>query len=153
MRHPGLEEDVRRERLIALARGRVLDLAEEPKWMTRADLGTFDTVISVFQLCSIDDTFSALLRIAELLNPDGQLLVLEHVRSTGWHGRLQDAAAPLWRRVVRRCRLNRDVVDILRQNNFAVTDCDRFRVEGATPLVRHAVSVVAIRKVRNEVSG
>jgi hypothetical protein len=112
----------------------------------------YDTIISVGQLCRADDTYSALLRIAELLAPDGQLLALEHVRSTGWWGSVQDRAAPLWRRVADHCRLNRDVVDILRQNGFAVVDCDRFAVDGALPLVRHAVSVVAIRKVRDGVA-
>lgn len=144
---------MRRERLVAQARGTVLHLADEPQWMTRNDLPLqgYDTVVSVFQLCRADDVYSMLLRVAELLKPDGQLLVLEHVRSTGWRGQLQDAVTPIWQRVVSHCRPNRDVVGLLRQNGFAVTDCDRFTVDGAGPLVRHAVSVVAIRKVRNEV--
>jgi SAM-dependent methyltransferase len=145
---------VQRERLVARARGRVLDIAEQKDWATSAELElhSYDTIVSVFQLCTADDVYSTLLRVAELLKPDGQLLVLEHVRSTGWRGRVQDAAAPLWRRAAGRCRLNRDVVDLLRQNGFAVTDCDRFTVDGATPLVRHAVSAVAIRKVRDGVA-
>jgi hypothetical protein len=149
MRHARLQTDLRRERLLARARGNVLNLAEEPRWMTNADLPlhSFDTVVSVFQLCGVSDVYSACLRIAELLKPEGQLLVLEHVRSTGWRGRVQDAAAAFGR-----CRANRDVVGLLRQNGFAVADCDRFVVDGATPLVRHAVSAVAIRKVRNEVA-
>ena len=150
MRHARLRADVRRERLLAQARGEVLDLSAHPRWMTDADLPlrSYDTVVSVFQLCGIDDPFSALLRVAELLKPDGQLLVLEHVRSTGWRGRAQDAAE----RIPGTCRPNRDVVALLRSNGFAVTDCERFVLDGATPLVRHAVSAVAIRKVRNEVS-
>jgi hypothetical protein len=149
-----LRADVQRERLLARARGRVLDIGEQKEWRTRSDLElhSYDTVVSIFQLCSADDVFSTLLRVAELLKPDGQLLVLEHVRSTGWRGRVQDAAAPLWVRMAGGCRPNRDVVDLLRQNGFAVTDCDRFTVDGATPLVRHAISVVAIRKVRDGVA-
>jgi hypothetical protein len=154
VKHPGLQADVRRERLLAQARGRVLDLAHEPQWMTRADLvpHSFDTVVSVFQLCGARDVFSTLLRINELLADDGRLLALEHVRATGVRGRLQDALAPVWRRVTGGCRANRDVIDLLRSNGFAVIDCDRFDIHGATPLVRPAVSVVAIRRVRNEVS-
>jgi hypothetical protein len=151
VRHDRLRADVRCERLVAQARGDVLDLSAEPRWMTKADLPLhgYDTVVSVFQLCGIEDVFSALLRIAELLRPNGQLLLLEHVRATGWRGRIQDAAA----RVPGTCYPNRDVVALLRANGFAVTDCDRYVLEGATPLVRHAVSAVAIRKVRNEVTG
>jgi hypothetical protein len=153
VRHPGLQADVRRERLVAQARGRILDLDEEPRWMTRTDLPlhSFDTVVSVFQLCGVDDVFSALLRIGELLADGGRLLALEHVRATGALGLTQDAMAPVWRRATGGCRVNRDVVDLLRVNGFAVTDCDRFELHGATPLIRPAVSVVAIRRIRNEV--
>jgi hypothetical protein len=153
MRHFGLRADQREERLRAQARGRVLDVGAEPGWMTRPDLPlrSFDTVVSVFQLCGAKDLFSTLLRVNELLADGGRLLALEHVRATGARGRLQDVGAPLWRRVTGGCHANRDVVGLLRANGFAVTDCDRFMTDGATPLVRHAVSVVAIRRVRNEV--
>jgi hypothetical protein len=149
MRHARLEADVRCERLLARARGNALHLGEDRGWMTNSQLQlhSFDTVVSVLQLCRIDDTYSALLRVGELLAPNGQLLAFEHVRSTGWRGSVQDRLSAL-----NRCRPNRDVVGLLRQNGFAVTDCERFVLEGATPLVRHAVSVVAIRKVRNEVA-
>ena len=155
MRHPGLHADVRRERLLAQARGRILDIGENPRWMTRPDLAphSFDTVVSVFQLCGARDVFSTLLRVKELLADNGRLLVLEHVRATGARGRLQDACAPAWRRVAGGCRVNRDVIDLLRSNDFAVTDCDRFELDGAGPLLRHAVSAVAIRRVRSEVGG
>jgi hypothetical protein len=148
-----LHADIRRERLLAQARGRVLDLGAERGWMTRADLElhSYDTVVSLFQLCGATDVFSTLLRVKELLAPNGRLLLLEHVRSTGATGRVQDALAPAWRRVTGGCRPNRDIIGLLRSNGFAVTDCDRFEVHGATPLVRHAVSAVAIRRVRNEV--
>jgi hypothetical protein len=121
--------------------------------MTRADLAphSFDTVVSVFQLCGMRDVFSGLLRLNELLADNGRLLALEHVRATGARGRLQDAATPLWRRATGGCRPNRDVVGLLRANGFAVTDCDRFNLDGAPPFVRPAVSVVAIRRVRNGV--
>lgn len=122
--------------------------------MTRPDLpaGAFDTVVSVFQLCGVPDIHGALLRIDELLAERGRLLVLEHVRATGRRGRVQDALATPWRRVTGGCRPNRDVIGLLRANGFAVTDCDRFEIRGATPLVRHAVSAVAIRRVRAKVS-
>ncbi|HVT76838.1 MAG TPA: methyltransferase domain-containing protein [Acidimicrobiales bacterium] len=154
MEHPRIDPGVRRERLVARARGRTLELGEPRDWLTNSDLPlhAYDTVVSVLELCRVDDVYSALLRVKELLAPDGQFLALEHVRATGWRGRVQDAASPLWRRVARQCHPDRDIVDILRKNGFAITDCDRFALDGAPPLLRQAVSVVAIRKVRNEVA-
>ncbi|MEY2426492.1 MAG: hypothetical protein QOI61_2064, partial [Actinomycetota bacterium] len=127
----------------------------EPGWMTRSDLAphSFDTIVCTFVLCSVADVHGALLRIGELLAADGQLLVLEHVRATGLRGRVQDTAAPVWRRVAGGCRVNQDAIDELRRNGFAVTDCDRFTVNGATPLLRPAVSAVAIRRIRGEGAG
>lgn len=170
MKHPTLSVDDRRQRLIAQARGRVLDISaevgENRRFYRNPDdvvsiktsqlatwplaLHSFDTIVCTVVLCSVDDVHGTLLRIGELLADDGQLLVLEHVRATGWRGRLQDAAVPVWRRVAGGCRANRDTIDALRRNGFAVTDCDRFTVHGATPLLRPAVSAVAIRRVRRE---
>ncbi|MEY2426807.1 MAG: hypothetical protein QOI61_2379, partial [Actinomycetota bacterium] len=69
VKHPGLHADVRRERLLAKARGRILDIATEPGWMTRSDLAphSFDTIVCTFVLCSVADVHGALLRIGELL--------------------------------------------------------------------------------------
>lgn len=161
-----LDIDDRRERLLASASGRVLDIkaaGDNDRWyrnvhhVVRAKpsqlattTGTFDTIVCDLVLCSVDDVYSTLLRIGELLAKNGRLLVLEHVRSTGLRGRVQDAAAGVWGLVAGGCRPNRDAVDLLRRNGFAVTDCDRFVVRGATPLVHRAVSAIAIRRVRGE---
>jgi SAM-dependent methyltransferase len=162
--------DDRRQRLVARARGRVLDISADgglnARFYRNVDevvtvepsqlageafaLHSFDTVVCTIVLCRVADVHGTLLRIAELLAPDGQLLVLEHVRATGLRGRLQDAVTPVWRRVAGGCRPDRDAIDLLRRNGFAVTDCDRFIVNGATPLQRRAVSAVAIRRVRHE---
>lgn len=169
MWHPGVDVTERRERLIARARGRVLDVSfagadardyrnvgevvpvnASQLATAQLDAHSFDTIVLTLVLCSVSDVYSTLLRLGELLADGGQLLVLEHVRSTGLRGRIQDAAAPMWRRVGGGCRANRDAIDELRRGGFAVTDCDRFTITGATPLVRSAVSAVAIRRVRQQ---
>lgn len=51
----------------------------------------FDTVISALATCSFTDPVAALREMARVVKPDGQILLLEHGRSTwGWLARYQD---------------------------------------------------------------
>jgi SAM-dependent methyltransferase len=138
----------RKERLVARARGRVLDLEAQRLDDPSLEPGAYDTIVLVHVLCGAIDVDATLHRIDELLAPGGQLLVLEHVRGTGLRGRSQDAWAPLWRHAPFGCVPNRDPLDLLRRNGFAVTDCDRFRLSRSLPIVAPYVSVVAVRKAK-----
>jgi SAM-dependent methyltransferase len=135
---------VRRDRLFAQARGEVLDLATDG--LDHAS-DSFDTVLSFLYLCTVDDLDATLRRIDALLAPGGRLLALEHVRGTGWRGRLQDASTPLWRHVAGGCRADRDPIYAMRRAGFAVTDCDRFTVHRGLPIVAPHISAVAVRRV------
>lgn len=167
VQHRGAELEQRRERLIARARGRVLEIStgarvDRTRYRNVDDVvqttpraamvdghehHSFDTIVLLHVLCSVSDVFSTLQRVDELLADGGQVLALEHVRATGARGRVQDAATPLWRRVRGGCRANRDAIAALRRGGFAVTDCDRFMMR-ATRIDAPAVSAVAMRKVR-----
>ena len=138
---------VRRDRLFAQARGEVLDLATDG--LAHAG-GSFDTVLSFLYLCTVDDLDTTLGRIEALLAPRGRLLVLEHVRGTGWRARLQDASTPVWRHVASGCRADRDPIGAMRRAGFAVTDCDRFTVNRGLPIVAPHISAVATRRVQSQ---
>lgn len=75
---------------------------------------TFDSVLSTFSFCSVRDPKAAALEIARVLKEDGQLLLLEHVRSDRrlWAA-VQDALAPVWSAVLQGCHVNRDVLGAL----------------------------------------
>ena len=179
----------RRERLIARARGRVLEIgagtgrnlpfyrdvvevvALEPDAamskrlrarveqavvpvtvvestiaQARLEPGSFDTIVCSLVLCSVEDVDSTVRHIDELLAPDGHVLALEHVRGTGLRGRMQDASTPVWRHMAAGCRANRDPIDALRRNGFAITDCDRFMMNRTFPIVAPHIAAVAVRK-------
>jgi ubiquinone/menaquinone biosynthesis C-methylase UbiE len=71
----------------------------------------FDTVVSTLVLCSVEDPRRALEEAHRVLAPDGQLLLLEHVRSrrpaVAW---LQHALTPVWRNVAAGCHLDLQTV-------------------------------------------
>lgn len=138
---------VRRERLLARTRGRVLEFDERAVTDASLKKASFDTVVLVHTLCRMEDADVAVRRIDELLAPGGQILVLEHVRSPGLRGHLQDGTTMWWRHMPGGCHVNGDPIAVLRRNGFAVTDCDRFR-QRTVPMVAAHISAVAVRKAK-----
>ncbi len=58
--------------------------------------GSFDTVVSTFSLCSVDDPYAALRGMARVCSPSGRILLLEHGRSGSWEfvNKWLDESAP-----------------------------------------------------------
>ncbi|MEV6912566.1 class I SAM-dependent methyltransferase [Amycolatopsis sp. NPDC051071] len=46
------------------------------------DVGSFDTVVCTFGLCAIPDDGKALAEMARVLRPGGQLILLDHIKSS-----------------------------------------------------------------------
>jgi SAM-dependent methyltransferase len=69
---------------------------------------SFDTVVFCLVLCTVARPRRAVEEARRVLRPDGDLLLLEHVRSprptVRW---LQHAATPLWRHIAGGCHLDR----------------------------------------------
>ena len=70
---------------------------------------SFDTAVSTWALCTVDDPEKSLAEIRRVLKPGGRLLFLEHVRSEDSEraARWQDRATPFVRRAICGCRPNR----------------------------------------------
>jgi len=132
----------RRARLLARATGRVLEVGADLEGANHSE-GSYDSIVSVLALCRAPDLKRALSTIRHLLAPGGTFLFVEHVRATGLRARLQRLATPVWRRVVPGCHLDRDLPAALRAAGFVVTDCVRFALPGANPLLRPAVQGAA----------
>jgi ubiquinone/menaquinone biosynthesis C-methylase UbiE len=76
--------------------------------------GTFDTVVSCLVFCSVPSPEAGLAEARRVLNPTGELRMLEHVRPSGrFLGWLADRATPLWRHLAGGCRLNRRTAEAL----------------------------------------
>ena len=84
---------------------------------------TYDTVVTTFTLCSVDDIHGTLKEIYRILKPGGKLLYSEHGKSPDRSTEhLQNLINPLWRRVSGGCNLNRDIPAVMEYNGFKADD-------------------------------
>lgn len=78
------------------------------------ETGSFDTVVCTLGLCAVDDPHRAIAELSRVCAPDGQILLLEHTRSTyPILGLIQDLTNRLHRRFVG-CDWNRRTLDTAR---------------------------------------
>jgi len=80
----------------------------------------FDTVFTSWVFCSVTDPLKGLSEVRRVLKKDGQLLMLEHVRSkNGVLGYLMDKLNPLVAKLGVD-NINRDTVENLRKTGFKI---------------------------------
>lgn len=78
---------------------------------------SFDTVATAFTFCSVPKPIKGLRELRRVLKPDGQLIMIEHVRSAiGPLGIFMDFMTPLTSRIGP--SLNRDTVDNVQKAGF-----------------------------------
>jgi len=79
---------------------------------------TFDTIVTVFTFCSVPKPIAGLRELYRVLKPGGQILMLEHVRSTaiGPLGIMMDLMTQLTRKFGP--ELNRDTVGNVQKAGF-----------------------------------
>jgi len=83
------------------------------------DDASLDTVVSTFVLCTVENPEGALREIRRVLRPDGQLLLIEHVRSDKrWLASLQRLSRKPWSGFGRGCRCDQATPELLRAAGF-----------------------------------
>ncbi|MBS3745354.1 MAG: methyltransferase domain-containing protein [Wenzhouxiangellaceae bacterium] len=98
---------------------------------------SFDTVVSGLVFCSVPDPARGLAEIRRVLEPDGRLLMLEHVHARNRAGRwLLDTLQPPWTLVSGGCRPNRDTEKIVENAGFCI-ERTHYRASG---VMRHFVA-------------
>lgn len=110
---------------------------------------SFDTVVTILTLCTVRDLEAVLEAIAGWLAPTGQLLMLEHIRATGFTAMAQSLATPFERRLLGGCRLDQDLVGACRHADLDMTDRARFSVRVAASLPIPCLAGVARPRARN----
>lgn len=74
----------------------------------------FDTVLATCVFCTVPDPLLGLSEMRRVCKPDGIILLVEHVRSRGWLGKLMDWLNPATVRLIGD-HINRDTVQTARQ--------------------------------------
>jgi ubiquinone/menaquinone biosynthesis C-methylase UbiE len=88
--------------------------------------GVFDTVVSSFVFCSVPDPARGFAEVKRVLRPEGQLRMLEHVRSRRrWKAAFQDRVQPIWTRLSGGCRPNRETERLVESAGFVIDAEDR----------------------------
>jgi ubiquinone/menaquinone biosynthesis C-methylase UbiE len=89
---------------------------------------SLDAVVCTLVLCTIPDPQLALEKFKRWLKPEGQLVVLEHIRSKHhWHGRMQDWVNPIWKAVGEGCNLNRNTDAMITAAGFVAVEETYFK--------------------------
>jgi ubiquinone/menaquinone biosynthesis C-methylase UbiE len=107
---------------------------------------SFDTVVSTFVLCTVDDLERSLAEIRRVLRPGGALLFLEHVRSDDprlarWQDRLD---RPWYGLVSDGCHCNRDTLAEIGRG-LTVIEVEHGEMPVGLPIVRPLIAGRALR--------
>ena len=94
--------------------------------------GSCDTALSTWTLCTIPDAPTALHEVRRVLRPGGTLHFVEHGLAPDddvqrWQHRLE----PVQKRLFGGCHLTRQIVDLITDADFSVTELDVFYEPGA----------------------
>ncbi|MGQ2940871.1 MAG: class I SAM-dependent methyltransferase [Blastomonas fulva] len=85
---------------------------------------SFDTVLTTFTLCSVQDPRAVLGEMRRVLKPGGTILFLEHgAAPDAGPARWQQRIEPTWKKIAGGCHLTRPVSEAFRAQGFRLSDC------------------------------
>lgn len=103
---------------------------------------SFDAVLSVHVLCSVQSVSKTLSEVRRVLKPSGQFRFFDHVRSRNRLGAVvQDLVQPVWGQFSGGCHPNRNIAAAVERAGFAFTELEGLRPFPALqPMIFQAIS-------------
>ena len=99
------------------------------------DIGSFDTILMTYTLCSIPNIRDALQQMNRVLKPGGQMIFCEHGAAPDANvRRLQDRLNPIWSRLSGGCQLNLEIPVLLEEGGFKIVDLQAQYIPGWRPV-------------------
>ena len=136
----------RRAEMRAAELGREVTLVEAPAEDLPFEDESFDTVVTMAVLCTVDDPEQSVREIRRVLRPGGRFRFLEHVRAPNPRlARWQDRLERPWGFVAGGCHPNRNTLETIETGGFEVVDLEQGELPGQPPLVRPFVLGTAVR--------
>jgi ubiquinone/menaquinone biosynthesis C-methylase UbiE len=88
---------------------------------------TFDTVIGTLVFCTIPNVEKAIEEMKRVCKPEGRILLFEHVRmENSILAHLQDWLTPFWKKICDGCCLNRNTVQVLKENGLEILQLETY---------------------------
>lgn len=129
-----------REKLTQTGKAAEISVVEAPGENLPFPDGSFDTVAVTLVLCTVPSPADTLAEVKRVLEPDGQLLFLEHVRAEDpGLARWQDRFERPWRFLGDGCHCNRDTVSAIAAAGFELGDVERGELPKAPSIVKPLV--------------
>jgi ubiquinone/menaquinone biosynthesis C-methylase UbiE len=120
--------------------GRAARIVAAPAERLPFEDSSFDTAVATLVLCTVPDPEAAVAEVSRVLGPGGQLLFIEHVRSSDpGVARWQDRLEKPWRFLGDGCHCNRDTLATLGASPLSVERVERGSLPKAPPIVRPLV--------------
>lgn len=109
--------------------------------------GAFDTAVSTWTLCSVEEPAAVFAEIHRVLAPGGRLLMLEHgVSHEPKVARWQRRLTPLQHRFADGCHIDRDFSRLLTGSPLETLQEERFYIDGVPKLGGYHYRMVAVRR-------
>jgi ubiquinone/menaquinone biosynthesis C-methylase UbiE len=135
---------LRRAQARAAELGREVTLVEAPAEALPSEDDSFDTVVSLAVLCTVENPSRVLQEIRRVLKPDGRFIFLEHVRSHEPKlARRQDRFERPWGWVAGGCHPNRRTLETIEAAGLEVVEIEQRDLPDLPALVRPNVLGVA----------